>query len=163
MAVIRSSTLNRILPGRTAGPPPVVLWPRWVGGRLRMLPIPAEAIPPGWQSVRVRLPMRIGTCEEADCDFLANGWSEVIVGDVSESYAGRLDPEEAGQIFGFGGQGATRIPPTVIHRDPGTPCPRVHKIPAGLPPVYFVDGRTVLWNEFEDSLLGGWQRAGQMV
>jgi hypothetical protein len=129
---------------------------------MRMLPLPAEAIPPGWQSVRVRVPMRIGSCAEAECDFLEQGWTEVVTGETSHPYAGQLEPEQAGAIFGFGGEGAVRIPPQVIRHAPGTPCPRLHKIPAGLPPVYLVNGRTVLWNEFEDALLGGWQRASSM-
>lgn len=167
MRVVRSSTLNRIVPGATSGPPAPVLWPRWVPtgpgrGILRMLPIPAAQIPPGWQSVRIRVPMKIAGCLEAECDFLEHGWTEVVTGETSHPYAGRLEPEEAGQIFGFGGTDQVRIPPAVIVHPAGTPCPRVHKIPAGLPPVYLINGRTVLWNEFEDAILGGWQRASSM-
>lgn len=165
--VVRSSTLNRIVPGRQAAPPAPVLWPRWVQtapgrGRVVMQAIPADRIPPGWQSVRIRVPMRLGTCEEAECDFLEQGWTEVLAGGSSHPYAGHLSPEQAGELFGFTGEGPVRVPPTVIHHEPGTPCPRLHKVEAGLPPVYLVNGRTVLWNEFEDSLLGGWEAASKL-
>jgi len=125
---------------------------------MRMLPLPADAIPPGWQSVRVRVRHRLATCEETDCPFFLRGWSEVVLpsGDRQPQEAG-LSRDAAADRFGLYGPAA--VPPTVVEHPPGTPCGRVHKRPADLPPVYLVNGRTVLWNEFEDSLLGGWQRA----
>jgi len=156
----------RIRSAAPAAPTGPVLWPRWLQGadgrrHLKMVPIPPERIPPGWQGIRVTVRHRLATCEEADCIFWLGGWSEVITGDGrSQPAVGRLSVDEAAATYGFFGPAS--IPPQVIAHPPGTPCGRPHKVPADLPPVYQVNGRTVLWNEFEDSLAGGWQQAAEL-
>ena len=139
-----------------------VEWPRWIGGRLVMDRIPWDRIPAGWQSIRIRVPMRPASCEETDCPAFVGGWSEVIPGGSldSEMREGLITVDEAAAAFGLYGPG--EVPPTVIHHPAGTPCDRIHKVPSGIPPVYFVDGRTVLWNQFEDALGGGVHTAQQL-
>jgi hypothetical protein len=133
-----------------------VLFPRYVPGvGTRMVRTPVAALPPGWQSVGVRVPMRMATCEEIRCPFLLRGWTEVLPGDGNRiPQSGDLRQEEAAERWGTGA--------TVIHHEPGTPCNRLHKMPSGLPPIYHVNGRPTLWNEFEDSIGGGLHRARQL-
>lgn len=106
--------------------------------------------PPGVQSLKARVPMRLATCKEVDCTALEAGWSEVLPYGGSPVFRlGRIDPDEAGSIFGIGPDGQ---PPRVVYHQPGTPCPRPHKVPSGLPPVYAVDGRLVTEQEWTDRL-----------
>lgn len=136
--------------------PGTVLFPRYVPGLgTRMVRTPVAALPAGWQSVGVRVPMRLATCEETECPFFLNGWTEVLPGDGNRvPQAGQVTQDEAAATWG--GRA------TVIQHPPGTPCNRIHKQPSGLPPLYHVDGRPTLWNEFEDSIGGGAHRAQQL-
>jgi hypothetical protein len=124
-----------------------------------MVPISAEQIPAGWQSVNIRVPSRIATCEETDCPAFLGGWSEVTPGGTtgSEVREGHITADEAAATFGLYGPKA--LAPSVVHHPAGTPCPRIHRTASGLPPIYIVDGRTVLWNEFEDAIAGGLETA----
>lgn len=162
MRRILASTLTRI-PDRSAPAEEPVLWPRWVNGRVQMTRIDARQIPAGWQNVTIRVPMRLATCEETDCPRFLGGWTEVIPGGSAESETreGIVSQAEAAAIFGL--YGPRELPPTVIHHNPGTPCPEIHKVPSGVPPIYFVDGRTVLWNQFEDAIAGGLHTAQRLV
>lgn len=144
------------------------MWPRYLPGpggarTLRMAPIDPRQIPPGWQNVNVRVPQRLASCEEVECPFFLNGWNEVIKpdGSGSEPMRGDLTQEEAADKFGL--YGPRELAPTLRFNPPGTSCPRIHKVPSGLPPVYFVDGRTVLWNEFEDRLGSGLEHAAKLA
>lgn len=136
--------------------PGEVLFPRYVPGLgTRMVRTPVAALPPGWQSVGVRVPMRLATCEETRCPFFLNGWTEVFPGDGnSVPQAGEIRQDEAAVTWGAQTQ--------VVHHQPGTPCLRIHKKASGLPPLYHVNGRPTLWNEFEDSIGGGIHRAQQL-
>lgn len=154
-------------PARPTAP---VLWPRYLPGpggqrKLQMVPIPAQLIPPGWQNVSVKVPMRLASCEEVECPFYRNGWTEVLPADGSQhTRSGKVTSDEAAETFGL--YGPRELAPTVIHHPPGTTCPgdgaaqtpgerrdpRAHMVPSGLPPLYRVNGRTVLWNEFEDAI-----------
>lgn len=138
-----------------------VLYPRYVPGHgTRMLPLRADQIPKGWQTVTARQSMRLATCEEAECPNQKRGWTRVVIADGNvEMMEGRVTPDEAAQRFGyFKGQ-----PPAVFYQQPGTPCYSVHKLPIGIPPAYQVNGRWVLWNEFEDSIGGGVHRIQQIT
>lgn len=141
--------------GATPGPGEV-LFPRYVPGvGTRMVRTPVAALPPGWQSVGIRVPMRLATCEETRCPFFLTGWTEVLPGDGNRvPQAGQVTRDEAAATWG----GAS----TVIHHPPGVACGRIHKLPSGLPPLYHVNGRPTLWNEFEDSLGNGVHRANQL-
>lgn len=175
--IIRSSQrLNRVItPGpsveqRKAQAP--IRWPRYLGGKVRMVPIPPEQIPRGWQSVQIHVPMRLATCEEVECPFLANGWTEVLPADGSRhTRPGKVSRDEAAETFGR--YGPRELVPNVIHHPPGTMCPgdaslqepgellstRTHKVPSGIPPLYTINGRVTQWTEFEDALGGGLERA----
>lgn len=86
------------------------------------------------------------------------GWTEVVLPDgTRHPRAGRVTQDEAAETFGR--YGPAQLVPRTIEHPPGTPCPRIHKVPSGIPPVYQVDGRTVYWPEFEDSLAGGVETA----
>lgn len=144
-----------------------VLWPRYVpdgrGGRIvRAVPIDPARIPAGWQSIQIHVPMRLATCEETGCPLFLNGWTEVITasGNVHPQ-EGALTPDEAAQLYGYFGAAST--PPTTIHHPAGMPCPEIHKVPSGVPPLYTVNGRPVLWNEFEDRLGGGIHQTQQLI
>lgn len=133
-----------------------VLFPRWVPGiGTRLVRTPVAQMPAGWQSIGIRVPMRLATCEEVRCPFLLRGWTEVLPGDGNRvPEAGEVRQEEAAAKWGAAAQ--------VIHHPPGTPCNRIHKRASGLPPIYHVNGRPTLWNEFEDSLGSGVHRAQQL-
>lgn len=133
-----------------------VLFPRYIPGvGTRMIRTSVAALPPGWQAVGVSVPMRLATCEENNCPFFLNGWTEVLPGDGNRvPQAGIVSQERAASMWG----GAS----SVIHHPPGTICGRVHKRPSGIPPLYHVNGRPTLWNEFEDSIGGGMHRAAQL-
>ena len=171
--VIRSSSLVR--PDRAAATvqadtpglePPVgyngsprpgeVLFPRYVPGvGTRMVRTRVEHLPSGWQSVGIRVPMRLATCEETDCIFYLHGWTEVMPGDGNRvPRPGAVSQDEAAATWGSAA--------SVVHHPPGTPCQRIHKVPSGIPPLYHVNGRPTLWNEFEDSIGGGLHRAKQL-
>lgn len=112
--------------------------------------IQPKRLPPGVQSLKARVPMRLASCQEVGCPALETGWSEVTTHDGNRVFAlGHLEPEEAGATYGFGPQDQ---PPAVTFKQPGTPCPRIHKVPSGLPPVYVVDGRAVTETEWKDRL-----------
>jgi hypothetical protein len=136
-------------------PPGVVLFPRFVQGLgTRMVRTPVEALPMGWQSIGVRVPMRLATCEEVDCPFFLSGWTEVLPGDgTSHPETGEVLQDQAAATWGAQTQ--------VVQHPPGVPCGRIHKLPSGLPPLYHVNGRPTLWNEFEDSIGNGAHRAAQ--
>lgn len=144
-----------------------VLWPRYLpgpGGQrvVRMVPIHPAQIPAGWQNVAIRVPQRLATCEEVDCPFFLGGWNEVITADGgNHPMRGDMTQDEAADKFGL--YGPREIAPVLRFNPPGTPCPRIHKLPSGLPPVYSVDGRTVLWDEFEDRLGSGVERMAEIV
>lgn len=171
-------TLTRLpSPAQRAEP---VMWPRYVpdgrGGRkLAMTAIDPRSIPPGWQAISVRVPMRLASCEEVECPFYLNGWTEVLPADgTRHTRPGKVTADQAANTFGR--YGPRELVPNVIHHPPGTTCPgdaadqddgqlsaRAHKVPSGLPPVYSVDGRIVLWNQFEDAIGGGLHRAKQLA
>jgi hypothetical protein len=105
--------------------------------------------------------MRLATCEETDCPMFLRGWTEILTRDGrTQPRAGDISQDEAAARYGF--FGPQSLPPTVVHHEAGTPCPRVHKVPSGVPPLYTVNGRTVLWSEFEDSIGGGLHHAQQL-
>lgn len=136
-----------------------VMWPRHINGRTVMAPISPAQIPPGWQSIQVHVPQRMATCEETDCPQFLNGWSEIRPqGGGAVSKQGLIGADEAAQVWGT----RSGIGPQVIHHPPGTPCQRIHKVPSGIPPLYTVNGRPTLWNEFEDALGGGANRMAQI-
>lgn len=139
-----------------------VLWPRYVPGRGTVMEaIDASRIPAGWQSVSFRVPMRLATCEETDCPLFLKGWTQVVMADGNTvGRPGAVSRDEAAQTFGY--YGVSKIPPEVVFQRPGTPCPEIHKVPNGMPPIFNVNGRTVLWTEFEDSVGGGLYRAQQL-
>jgi hypothetical protein len=144
--------------GRTpapAGPRKKVPWPRFVDGRIEFHDIDTLRIPPGWQQLNCTVPMRRATCEETDCPLFLSGWTRIEVPGIDDILMteGRIEPDQAAQIYGYFGPAS--IPPGCQYHEPGSPCLQVHKLPNGLPPVYNVDGRTVLWNEFEDAIGGG--------
>lgn len=149
----------RVRSAAPAGPAGPVLWPRYVVGpggmrTLAMVPIPPERIPPGWQNVAIRVPMRLATCEEVECPMFLAGWTEIRGHDGNTiQRVGKLSVEEAAGITGY--YGAQSLPPMVAYHPEGLDCGRVHKVPSGLPPIYRVNGRTVLWTEFEDAIGGG--------
>lgn len=139
-------------------------WPRHQGGRTRMARIDPAQIPPGWQSLGAHVPARPATCEETDCPMFLRGWTEIVPPDGSGTVpkAGELSPDDAAQITGY--YGAASLPPQVIHHPPGTTCGRIHKIAQhAIPPLYTVNGRVVLWNQFEDAIGGGLHHAQQLV
>lgn len=139
----------------------LVEFPRWIGGKVVMVPMSWDAIPAGWQSVNIRVPMRPASCAETDCPSYLGGWTEVVTQDgATHNREGMVSQDEAAATFGL--YGPLELPPSVIHHPPGTPCGQIHKVPSGLPPVYVVDGRVVLWSEFEDALGGGVHRAQQL-
>jgi hypothetical protein len=141
-----------------------VLWPRYdpVAKTTRLVPIRPDRIPMGWQSVQFHVPMRLATCEETDCPFFLGGWTEVLVADGNQqTRPGAVSQEQAAAEFGL--FGPREIAPNVIHHPAGTPCPRIHKVPSGVPPLYTVNGRPVLWNEFEDSLGNGIHQAASIT
>lgn len=133
-----------------------VLFPRFVPGvGTRMVRTPIDGLPVGWQSVGVRVPMRLATCEEVECPFFLRGWTEILPGDGnSHPESGEVREDEAKAKWG----GRARV----LQHPPGVPCGRIHKVPNGLPPLYHVNGRPTLWNEFEDSIGGGIHRAQQL-
>lgn len=135
--------------------PGEVLFPRYVQGvGTRMVRTPVDRLPAGWQSLGVSVPMRMATCEEVRCPFLLNGWTEMLPGDGNAiPIAGEVRADQAQATWGE----AT----TVRHHPPGTPCQRLHKLPNGLPPIYTVNGRPTLWNEFEDAIGGGLHQAAK--
>ena len=137
--------------------PGEVLFPRYVPGvGTRMVRTPVEYLPPGWQSIGIRVPMRLATCEEANCIFLRNGWTEVLPGDGNRvPVAGDVSGDQAAATWGSAS--------SVIHHPPGTPCQRIHKLPSGIPPLYHVNGRPTLWNEFEDSIGSGVHRMQRLI
>lgn len=162
----RSQALNLI---RTPGPAleqraaqiPVV-WPRYAPGvGTKMVAIPPERIPAGWQSVQIHVPMRLASCEEVDCPFFLGGWNRVTTGDGRRMEVGRLSQDEADARYGL--YGPREIAPTLEWQEPGTPCERIHKVPSGIPPLYTVNGRTVLWSEFEDAIGGGLEHASRLA
>lgn len=131
-----------------------ILWPRWDAStnRMRMVPTPVERLPPGWQSSQVHVPMRLASCEETDCPMFLHGWTEVIpFKNAPIPQAGIVTQDQAVETWGTNNGN----PPAVIQHPAGTPCPRIHKVPSGVPPLYTINGRTVLWNEFEDSVGNG--------
>ncbi len=129
-----------------------ILWPRYVNGKLGVHAIHPSQIPPGWQSVQVHVPMRLATCEESDCPTLKGGWTRVTMGDGNVThFDGHRSRDEAAAIVGT----YRGLPPQVEHMAPGEPCPILHKLPSGVPPLYTINGRPTLWNEFEDGLGGG--------
>ncbi len=147
--------LERDFQGRPVQPG-VVLFPRYVPGvGTRMVRTPVDTLPAGWQSLGVRVPMRMATCEEVECPFLLKGWTEVLPGDGNRiPEEGQVRQDQAAAKWGGRAQ--------VIQHPPGTPCGRIHKVPSGLPPLYHVNGRPTLWNEFEDSIGNGAHRAQQL-
>lgn len=131
------------------------------GGRMQMVTIPAERIPPGWQTVQWTVEMRLATCEETDCPNFLRGWTEVLLpGGEALTKEGQVSADEAAQTVGY--YGPHSLPPAVIHHPAGTPCPEVHKVPKGTPPMFRVNGRMVGFTEFEDALGGGLHRAEQI-
>lgn len=131
-----------------------ILWPRYVNGRVQVMPIHPDQIPKGWQSVQVHVPMRLATCEETDCPTLATGWTRVTMGDGNVDHQpGHISRDQAAAIYGY--HGAASNPPAVEHMSAGQSCPTLHKLPSGVPPLYTVNGKPTLWNEFEDALGGG--------
>jgi hypothetical protein len=146
-----------------------------------MEPIAPNRIPPGWQSVQFHVPMRLASCEEIHCPMFLRGWTEVVRGARIGTRAGEMTVDEAAAVYGL--EGPLEIAPTVIHHPAGTPCPgdaanqppvalvnaheakldpRAHKVPSGVPPLYTINGRPVLWNEFEDSIGTGLEQARQL-
>ena len=137
-----------------------ILWPRYdpVRRETRFVPTPPHLLPPGWQSTQVHVPMRLASCEETHCPMFLGGWTEVITVDGNRvPRAGNVTQDEAAATFGL--YGPDEVAPAVIQHPAGTPCPRIHKVPSGVPPLYTLNGRTVLWTEFEDALGGGLHRA----
>lgn len=47
----------------------------WDGGPWAVQP---RSLPRGWQQMRLRVPLRRATCEEADCQKFLNGWVDPI-------------------------------------------------------------------------------------
>lgn len=130
-----------------------VLYPRHIPGYgTRMLPLHRDQMPRNWQTVTARQPMRLATCEEVRCPNFRHGWTRVVTPDGnSTSMEGAFSQDQANAMFG-----STRgVTSAVFPQPPGTPCYLVHKIPTGIPPLYQVNGRWTLWNEFEDALGGG--------
>lgn len=175
--LIRSSSITRTdraaiavvkdIPADIEVPNPPLLWPRWVQtgpntGRTVFERIPPSRIPAGWQSIRFTMAHRRATCEEVDCPMFLKGWTEVLVADGNRlPKAGQVTREEAAAEFGL--YGPKELAPQTIHHPPGTECPRVHKTAVrDIPPLYTVNGRPTLWNEFEDALAGGVHRAQQL-
>lgn len=149
-------------PEQRAAAVPIV-WPRHVGGRTQMVRIDPSRIPAGWSAIQAHVPSRLTTCNERTCRFFVTGWTEIVPPDGSDvtEKAGILDRDQAAQITGYY---PGNTPPMVIHHPPGEQCGRVHRTASpGIPPLYMVDGRPVLWNEFEDALGGGVQRTQQLV
>jgi len=137
-----------------------IYWPRHVNGQTRMVRINPAQIPAGWQALQAHVPSRPVTCQEIECPMFLRGWTEIVPPDGGgvTMKAGSLSQDEAAQITGY--YGAASMPPNVIHHPPGTPCPRIHKqAQHSIPPLYTVDGRTVLWNQFEDAMGGGIHQA----
>ena len=155
MARILASSY-RVRSQAPAGPAAPVMWPRYLPGpggqrKLVLTPIPPERIPPGWQSVNVKVPMRLASCAEVECPMFAAGWTEIRDhGGNTIQRIGRVSVEEAAGIVGY--FGPRSLPPMVTYHADGLDCGRIHKLPSGLPPVYRVNGRTVLWNQFEDAI-----------
>lgn len=141
-----------------------ILWPRHINGRTQMVPINPGRIPLGWQAIQAHVPSRLATCEETNCPMFLRGWTEMLPADGGppEPRVGQLDSDQAAAITGY--YGPLALAPKVIHHPPGTPCPRIHRTAlVDIPPLYTVDGRTVLWTEFEDALGGGIHRIQQIV
>ena len=139
-----------------------IYWPLYVGGRTRMVPIRPEQIPPGWDSIQAHVPSVPVTCEQIRCPSFLGGWTEIVAPDGTPALEreGILSRDEAAQITGY--YGAASIPPLVIHHPPGTPCPAIHKqADHRIPPLMTVNGRTVLFNEFQDRLAGGLYQAAR--
>ena len=139
-----------------------IYWPRFIGGRTRMVPTRPEQIPPGWDAIQAHVPAVLVTCEQMRCPQFLNGWTEIVTpdGEPATYKAGILDRDEAAQITGY--YGAASIPPQVIHHPPGTPCPDIHKqADHRIPPLYTLTGRAVLWNQFEDAVSGGLYQAAR--
>ena len=90
--------------------------------------IDPKRLPPGMQKLKARVPMRLATCKEVACPRLEYGWTEARGG----PFVGR---REVG-----------------IYHEPGSPCPLPHKVPSGAPPIYIVDGRAVVEDEFVQRL-----------
>lgn len=158
MSVVRSSdlrrsqTLNRVVAPPDRRQRPAVPWPT---GDARWRLIPPEAIPRGLQSLQALVPMRLATCAEVDCPRYLRGSTEVRSSGRVHYFVGHLSAEE---IVGTGkiGMDGGRLP-VVAHHPPGTAavCDVIHKVPSGQPPIYVVDGRPVVENEFVDRLGGG--------
>lgn len=163
LVVARVSDRMGYAPEQRAAQAPV-MWPRYIPGvGTRLVPINPQAIPAGWSSVGAHVPSRPVTCEQIDCPCYLRGWTEILRpdGEPATYKAGRMDPDEAAQITGY--FGAASIPPQVIHHPPGTDCPEIHKqADHRIPPLYSVNGKPVLWNQWEDSLGGGLYRAQQL-
>lgn len=64
-------------------------------------------VPPGWNDIRARIPMRPITCKEAGCD---------------------------------------------AYERTGRPCGVLHKAWNGQPPIFMVNGRPVVYDEFEQTV-----------
>lgn len=140
-----------------------ILWPRHVNGRTQMTRIHPSRIPAGWSAIQVHVPSTLTTCGPRTCRYFETGWTEIIPPDGSAvtQKAGVLDRDQAAQITGYF---PGNLPPQVIHHPPGQPCGRVHRTAQeAIPPLYTVDGRTVLWSEFEDAVAGGVHRIGQLA
>lgn len=165
---------------------PPLLWPRWIRtgpntGRTVFEAIHPSRIPAGWQSIRFTVAQRLATCEEVDCPMYLGGWTEVVVGDGNRvPEAGEITVAAA--IGRYGLYGPHELAPQTVHHPPGTICPgdrslqptpaerargatlnpRAHRKAVDIPPLYTVNGRPTLWNEFEDALGGGIHRAQQL-
>lgn len=147
----------RVRSAAPAAPAAPVLWPRYVPSgpsgqrKLVMVPIQPDRIPAGWQNVAIRVPMRLASCEEVECPMYLAGWTEIRSHDGNAiQRVGKVSVEEAAGIVGYFGPAS--LPPMVEYHAEGLDCGRVHKVPSGLPPIYRVNGRTVLWTEFEDAI-----------
>ena len=137
-----------------------VMWARYdpVTRSTRFVPIDPARIPPGWQSVQFHVPMRLASCEEVDCPMFLGGWTEVTpTGSQMQPVAGAMSQDRAAATFGL--YGPREVPPEVVWHEPGTPCPRIHKVPSGVPPAYTINGRFVPWTQFEDAIGNGLEAA----
>lgn len=163
--IVTSSAVDRTgyHPEQRAAQAPI-FWPRYIPGRgTKMVRIDPRHIPPGWTAIGAHVPSRPATCDEIRCPMYLGGWTEIVPPDGSETVpkAGLLSRDEAAQFTGY--FGAASLPPEVIHHEPGTACPVIHKIvDPRIPPLFTVDGRPVLWNQFEDTVGGGLYRAARL-
>lgn len=149
--IIHTSGLRLARLETPRSPQTEVSWPVRRNGRTVMMQIDPQRIPAGWQSVMARVPMRLATCRETDCPMYLQGWTEITTGDGNrQPRVGAVTGDEAAAIYGYHGA-ASRPPATIVH-SPGTPCPRIHKLPSGASPVYRVNGALMEETAFLDAI-----------